>query len=137
MLRRLLFGPILVCTTLACNLGTTVKEFTPAREPGGVALDLRLRVAGPRQRFLAELLAVGDSTLIVCDSRALIVVPLRLVRIGSTPAAGTRITIGSGALSTSTRQRLTLLARYPQGLSDDMLHRLLAAYGQDSVEVIR
>jgi hypothetical protein len=137
MIRRLPLGPILVCSVLSCNLGTTVKEFPPARDPGGVALDLRLRVTGPRQRFLAELVAVGDTALIVCDSRALIVVPLRLVRIGSTPAAGTGITIGSGALSTSTRQRLTLLARYPQGLSDDMLHRLLAAYGQDSVEVIR
>jgi hypothetical protein len=136
MTRRLLLGSIVVCAALACSSGTTVKEFTPAREPGGVALDLRLRVAGPRQRFLAELVAVGDTTLIVCDSRALIVVPLRLVRIGSTPAPGTGITIGSGALSTSTRRRLTLLARYPQGLSDDMLRRLLAAYGQDSVEVI-
>jgi hypothetical protein len=122
---------------LACSSGTTVKQFAPARAPGGITLDLRLRVAGARHRFQAELVAVGDTTLVVCDSKTVILVPLRQVRSGTATAAGTGIAIGSGGLDKSTRQRLTLLARYPQGLSDDMLRQLLAAYGQDSLEVVR
>lgn len=130
-------GPIIVCAALSCSSGTTVQQFPPARNPGGITLDLRLRVVGSKRALLAELVAVEDTALIVCDSRAIIVVPLRTVKSGWAPAGGSGIAMGSGALDKSTRQRLTLLARYPQGLSDDMLHRLLAAYGQDSVEVIR
>lgn len=137
MSRRLSLGSIAACAALSCSTGTTVKQFAPARNPGGITLDLRLRVTGARHRFLAELVAVEDTTLIVCDGNAVILVPLRVVRSGTTPAEGTGIAIGSGALAKSTRQRLTLLARYPQGLSPDMLRRLLAAYRQDSVEVVR
>jgi hypothetical protein len=137
MIRRLPLGSIVMCAALACSSGTTVEQFAPARSPGGIILDLRLRVTGVRHRFLAELVAVGDTALIVCDTKSVILVPLRTVRSGTTSTNGTGIAIGSGALDKNTRQRLTLLARFPQGLSPDLQLRLLAAYGQDSLEVIR
>jgi hypothetical protein len=120
--------------TAACHTGPTVERFEPAQRPGGVAISLRLQRTGADWRITGELLAVRDSDLLVRDSTAFWRVPIRAIRRASVQAKGGDVSIEQGRIGVGSRDRLRLLSRYPQGLSDELLAGLLAAYGRDSVE---
>ena len=125
---------ILVAALAACSVGTSAKQFEPAGKPGGaeVALDFGRR----RLPLQGELLAVEDSALVVLHSDSVARVPLSVIRSGQLVPRGSRATFIRGRLSENMRERFRLLSRYPDGLSPELLQRLLAAYGQTDVLVI-
>lgn len=127
---------MLMVTVSACSMGTRVQKFEPAQQPGGVMIQLRLRDGRGTRVVGGELLAVQDSGLFVRAMTMLLFVPNGSVRQGQTTTRGAGVTF-AGRPTGSSRERLRLLSRYPGGMTADLLGRLLAAYGRDSVETVR
>lgn len=142
----------MVCLLMpACSYGPKVDQFPPAQHPSGVAS--LLYVAG--DTLNAEVLAVEeDALLVLVDSSGQHRLGGRLARIpflgmtrGRFAHAGgvrrgffRRVSLSTHvrpyeatgedlAANPETRANLQLLSRYPQGVSDDLLVRLEAAYG--------
>ena len=110
-----------------CSVGTTVKNYAPAKGPAGA--QVRLELKGPRQ-LAGELLAVEDSSLLVLSAGQFIRVPLRLIQSGTAP----KLSFIGADLKREDRERLRLISRYPQGVSAELESRLLKAYGQTAVQ---
>ncbi len=129
MRRRWVYGPVLAM--LACQLGGRVDRFAPARQPQGVATTFwLLRGSAPAQ---GELLALQDTALVVLVQDTVTLVPYRVLHAGRFAHVGdlTEIPPAKGFAA-----RLRLISRFPQGLTPEMLARLLAAYGQSTLKVI-
>ena len=128
MRRPWLYGPLLA--TLACQLGGRVNRFAPATQPAGVAVTLWLRGGATGQ---GELLAVQDTALVVLAQDTVTLVPYRVL------AAGRFTQVGELTETPPPRdfaEKLRLVSRFPQGLTAEMLTRLLAAYGQSTLKVM-
>ena len=140
---RLLIGlSIAGCATI----GVEVDEFKPAQGPQGVHMELKLHdgiVDG--NRIEGELLAVRadgvvlnvlDDTDKAEPSARLVLVPFwmtnsaRLEQMGSV-----RVKSQGQAVDEKYLNKLRLVARFPQGLSDELMATLLAESGQAQVEV--
>lgn len=127
MRRHWVYGPVLA--TLACQLGGKVDRFVPANQPAGVAVTLWLRGGATGQ---GELLAVQDTALVVLAQDTVTLVPYRVLQ------AGQFSQVGALTESPPTKDfagKLRLVSRFPQGLTPEMLTRLLAAYGQSTLKV--
>lgn len=128
--------PTAVCAAIllatACYHGPSLRTFQPANSPDGIDADLRLRKTHVR----GELLEVQDSALIVLtDSQTIVMVPVDSIRSGVFGERGALIG-GGGNLARELAQ-LRLLSRFPAGLTPEIRARLLAAYGQTEVRVVR
>lgn len=128
---RPLLGVLIVVVLVACSVGPRPEQFPAAREPAGATIQLRLR---GKRVVTGELLAVQDSGLLVRDLTRILHVPNAVVRSGSLVTGGGAAFAGKPV--GGTRERLRLLSRYPSGVTDELLARLLAAYGRDSVETV-
>lgn len=128
MRRHWVYGPVLA--TLACQLGGRVDRFVPARQPAGVALTVWLRGGATGE---GELLAVQDTALVFLAQDTVTLVPYRVLQ------AGRFSQVGELTETPPTKDfagRLRLVSRFPQGLTPEMLTRLLAAYGQSTLKVM-
>lgn len=118
----------------ACFTGPSARTFPPARDPGGIAADLRLELRQGRLR--GELLEVQDSALVVLRDDSLVtIVPIRAIRSGSFAKPG--LLIANGYISRRGRERLRLVSRFPAGLTPELRARLLAAYGQTAPDSMK
>jgi hypothetical protein len=133
-MRRLRDGIWLVLAVVACQRGATVERFEPARGPAGAEVLVRLRRV-PVRRIVGELITVRDSDLLVLDSAAFWRIPLHAIAYAEVEVRGAEVSIRQGRVIGS-RERLARLSRYPQGVPDDLLRRLLVAYGRDSVRAV-
>jgi len=128
-MRRLwVYGPVLA--TLACHLGGRVDRFAPAKQPAGVAVMLWLRGGATQQ---GELLAVQDTALVVLAQDTVTLVPYRVLQAGRFSQVGE---LTETPPTTDFAGRLRLVSRFPQGLTPEMLTRLLAAYEQSTLKVM-
>ena len=127
---------VLVLTTAitGCGLGRTAEEFPVARSPEGIRVSIITDSAHVRE---AELLAVEDTALLIL---------LAEDRVASVPWSVVRSAELHGFLSNAPRrnvpsqamrERWKSVARFPQGLTPELLSRLLEARGQTAVEVLR
>ena len=128
MRRPWLYGPLLA--TLACQLGGRVNRFAPATRPAGVAVTLWLRGGATGQ---GELLAVQDTALVVLAQDTVTLVPYRVLQAGQFSQVGE---LTETPPTTDFAGKLRLVSRFPQGLTPEMLARLLAAYGQSELKVV-
>jgi len=128
MKRTWVLGPVLA--TLACNLGGRVDRFAPAKQPAGVAVTLWLRSG---ETGHGELLAVQDTALVVLAQDTVTLVPYRVLQAGRFSQVGE---LTEAPPSKDFAGRLQLVSRFPQGLTPEMLTRLLAAYGQSVLKVV-
>jgi hypothetical protein len=106
----------------SCVFGPTLAKFEPAHVPTGLAVRL---VTNAGTVVVGELLEVREDALLVDAAGVITLVPYDAIKSAntSTPA---RVRFGGGrAPDTSTRNRLRLLSRFPQGLSPALLQRLL------------
>lgn len=128
MRHRWVYGPVLAM--LACQLGGRVDRFAPARQPQGVATTFWVQRGAPQQ---GELLAVQDTALVVLVHDTVTLVPYRVLKAGRFAHVGdlTEIPPAEGFAG-----RLRLISRFPQGLTPELLARLLAAYGQSALKVV-
>lgn len=127
MKRRWVYGPVLAA--LACQLGGRVNKFAPAKQPAGVAVTVWLRGGGTGE---GELLAVQDTALVVLAQDTVTLVPYRVLQAGRFAQVGELTELPP---THDFAGKLRLVSRYPQGLTPEMLARLLAAYGQPALKV--
>jgi len=125
---------LLLAAVLGCPAGTMAKNFQPAQEPRGIQADVRL--PGSTKPLPVELLALQDTALIAVWRPAaapaqLVIIPLRSIEHVRCPAISQSSFVKDGAYtSPELRARFALLARYPQGVSPELMTLLLGDYGQ-------
>ena len=120
---------ISVCSLNACHYGPTLKTFPSARTANGVVADVTTD-----HPFQAELIEVRDAELVILADQKLRLLPYSsIVAFGFTGMKG-QLDIGNRRVpSSSTRDYLRLVSRFPQGLTPELLQKLLAANGQTAL----
>ena len=122
----------LLAITTACRIGQSVDDYPPATDPHGVMAELRL-VTGTH--LAGELVAVSDTAFLLISRRRLTLVRYKTIgraRFLRMPSVSYE---GTGGPLPAHFAALRARARYPHGVSPDLLERLLRAYGQDSLEL--
>jgi len=122
----------LLCAACYQGHGPTISNFEPAQGPRGIDADLRLQ----NRHVRGELLEVQDSALIVLtDSDKVVSVPVSGIRAGAFDKLG--VMIDEGIPPESALATLRPFSRFPTGLTNELWARLLAAYGQTELQVVR
>lgn len=127
-----------IFTLTGCTVGPNVNKLQPALTGQGVSIAV-VPVETPDGenygRISAELLAVRDDALLL---RAGLITLVSYSSIASAEVEELeRLNFGDQRPPTEEqRQGLRLLSRYPQGVSDDLLRRLLDAYDQNELHTI-
>ena len=116
---------------VACHVGTRASSFAPAIDPEGVSA----RIVTHAATFEAELLAVSDTALLLLRNRTVVLARYAVIREATFQQVSETVERGVAPDST-TRERLRLISRFPQGVSREQLRALLAAYGQPAVDVL-
>ena len=121
-----------------CTVGPNVMKLAPAQTGQGIGIVV-IPVetpGGPTYgRISAELLEVRDDALLIRESRVALVAYRAIAQVEVRGLK--RLNFGDGEPPTEEqREELRLLSRYPQGVSDDLLQRLLDAYDQDELHTI-
>jgi hypothetical protein len=144
--RLLLF--LMVLLIAGCSAGIQIEDFEPAQGPHGVQLELKLRgdVIGGN-KITGELLAARADRILLnvvddpdspVNSSRVVLIPYSLMKTVEPEQMGRMIFRSQRKeMDEDHLTRLRLVARFPQGLSDEMLAVLLANLGQDQVEVPR
>lgn len=125
----------LAIAVAACSWGTRPKSFAPARGPAGAAV--RVHIQGESADRRGELFA-ADSTGIIVRATRLTYVAWPRVRSMHVAQTSLDYDVSRGiTLDAAHRARLTLVSRFPQGLTGPLLARVLATLGQDTLDVVR
>lgn len=134
---RALAGALML--TAGCHFGNTVATFPPAQSPSGVTVSIDTAQAGTY--LVGELLAIDSAGMHVLADTALTPPRLFLVsysRVRRMSLHRVDLTLKPGQPSSPTRlAEVRRLARFPQGLTDPLRDRLLAAYGIPRMEEVR
>ena len=119
-----------------CRIGPSPDGYRPAHRPEGARADLTLS----EQVLRGELLALHKDGLVVLVTDKpvdeLAFVPFDAIQEGEFDQGKTLRLRNGKAPGARARERLRLMSRYPQGLSDNVLARLLAAYEQDELTTV-
>lgn len=128
----------------ACTVGPQIHEFKPATSPNGVFMEIRLHgdIVGGKRLYGELLSARPDGLLIsvVDKNRArevgkVTLVPYWMLDVIEPEQMGyVKVTSEGRNMDEERLKRLNAVARYPQGLSDELLAKLLAAVDQDEIE---
>lgn len=124
----------------ACHVGPQVSEIAALRVPHGATVEIVVKEKGSRRksRYEGELIEVSDAGLLLElereDGRHLVLAHWReLDKLQATELDGFLMRSSD---SPERREELMaeyrLISRFPQGLSDELRSRLLAAYNQDA-----
>lgn len=143
--RLQIYTAILVLLS-ACHVGPLIDQIHAAREPGGACVLIEIAQWGTqkKQKYEGELLEVRDDGLVVAlqsDSirdTHIAFVPWNIVyRVKATTLPG----IQSTTPQTERRREIAIkefriVSRYPQGLSPELLDRLLASFDQKAMDIV-
>lgn len=136
---------LLMLLIAGCSVGVKIVNFKPAQGPQGVHIELQLEGKAIRgSKISGELLAVrADRILLnVIDNpdspnatSRVVLIPFSLIKTVDPEQMGRmRFRSQREEMDEDHLNRLRLVARFPQGLSDEMLAVLLADLGQDQVD---
>lgn len=142
----LLFPLVLLLVTVGCSTSVEVKDFKPAQAPHGIQMELSLNgdvLDG--NKIEGELLAVrGDGVLLnVADypdstapGNTIVLIPFWMMDRAKLEQMGSAKVESQGEEANELYlARLRLVSRFPQGLSDELLAKLLTETGQGEVAV--
>lgn len=131
---------ILACT--GCSVGPQIHAFDPAREPAGIRAEVTTRSAVPGEKKLSgEILAITDAGVLLLresdETPRIVQVPYEVLSTVD-PAQRTAVRVSTLAVEERPVRvgRLRLLARYPQGITPELLQALLRAYGQPALHEV-
>jgi len=130
---RYSIAAVATITLVACSLGTRAREYEPAQHPAGVQVTIVTTLPQPLH---GELLAVDDTSVTIVSASRLWLVPFAVTRHIDV-RRGSQIEVGRRAPGERDREGLRLRSRFPQGMDPELRARVLAAYGQTAVEVVR
>ena len=119
----------------ACMWGTRPANFPPAKGPQGATVSIRVR--GETRVVRGELYAVDSVGVTIAAPRLLLVhwdhlIAMEVERLDSAYDVWRGERVGDRK-----KHRLSLVSRFPQGLSGELLARVLQRLGQDTIEVRR
>jgi hypothetical protein len=136
-MRRALLVSLIVLPLEGCHLGPGLDEFPFARRPEGVTVD----ASGRQGNVAGELLEVQDAGLLLLStepgtaSKRIVLLPYGAIREARFGALGATYALKDGQPpGAATRERLQRVSRFPQGLSEAILRRLLDTHGQAEVQ---
>lgn len=146
-MKKVLLVPALVCTIIVgCSAGIEVKNFKPAQGPQGVQMEIKLYgdvIKGDKVE--GELLAVrADGVLLkvaeypVGDDIAerVVLIPFWMMDTARLEQMGRAKVESQGEdMNDVYLKRLRLVSRFPQGLSDELLGKILTSLDQDTLVV--
>lgn len=118
----------------ACVIGGEPGSYPPAQSPAGV----RVRIELTRGNLAGELLSADSAGLLVLtDTKRLLRVPFDVARLVE-PRFGSPVEVPrTGERALERLGAVKRMSRFPQGVSGELLEKLRAQYGQDSVVVVR
>jgi hypothetical protein len=120
---------VLVAAAAACYVGPNINEFPGLRSAAGAWCKLNVPRL-PGGELQGELLAVDSSSAVLLTSPPQVwVVPYTAIGASNCERAGP-IPFYRDALVQDQAREIRLMSRYPQGISRDVMARLLAAYRQ-------
>ena len=116
-----------------CYFGRSPSSYPPAQGPRGAAVTIttarQVTVAG-------ELLAVTDTALVVHGPSGVMLVPFAATRDAWLPDLRMHVRNGQRP-NAREAEKLRLHSRFPQGISAELLARLLERYDQPELVVVR
>ena len=134
-LRNACLSVVLPIVVAACNIGMQPRNYGPARTPAGERV--AIRVMGEDQDRVGELFAVDSIGVTLHDNRLTRVSWSRLEAM-DVPRFGDDFDVSRGeVVSREKRERIALVSRFPQGMSDVLLAQVLAALSLDKLDEIR
>lgn len=146
MKKILSIQPMIFLALAGCSTSVEVKDFKPAQGPQGIQMELTLNgdvIDG--NKLSGELLAVhDDGVLLNVDdypnsanaANTVVLIPYWMMDTAKLEQMGRAKVESQGEEKNKVYlDRLRLLARFPQGLSEDLLTKLLTEMGQEQVEV--
>jgi len=123
----------------ACVYGPSIGKFPPARSPEGVDV-AAVSGHGP---VTGELLEVGEAGLLLLEApptvtrQRVVLLRYEAIREARFDKLGARYALKGGQPPTpAERERLQRVSRFPQGLTEALLRRLLDAYGQAEIVTV-
>ncbi|MFN2399995.1 MAG: hypothetical protein ABR543_15355 [Gemmatimonadaceae bacterium] len=128
---------VLICFTMAvvpltgaCPIGTTVRRYEPARGPKGIFTSIQLT---GKSAVSGEVLEVRTDALLVRASvgSGIVLVPLKAIRRARFKGVAHGINDG-GWRGLDTQNAVRLSSRFPYGLAEEHLQKLLAETGQSA-----
>lgn len=135
-----------VVTLSACRFGTTPKDIDWVNSPDGARI--ALRVVGEPQDRVGELLAVSDTDVVMRSPEVVVGTELRRPKL--TRVAWSRVyaidvdrldgsydVMRGQRVTDAERRKLTLISRFPQGISAEILAKLLTSTKQTAIEEIK
>jgi hypothetical protein len=120
---------LLALTSCVFRFGQHVRDYDPATRASGTGATINtatLQVAG-------ELLEVSDTALVVLTSSRVTLVPTRLIsamRFDDLPISQ------PSSLTPEEARRLRLLSRFPYGMPDEALRRLMTSRQQPTLHIV-
>jgi len=127
---KCLFLLLAVCICGACHYGLTVSSYPPAHSAHGAEAEI---VTVSKEHFMAELIGVRDSDIVILVDGKLELRPYASIKSLEIKVIGKHFSIGGKSPSEKNRDDLRLFSRFPQGLSPELLAKLLQAYGQSEL----
>ena len=138
-------SPVLLLLVVAgCTVGIKLEEFKPAQGPHGVQMEVSLNGEPIRGNdVVGELLAVqADGVLLLVPefsgrpqaATTIVLVPYWMMKTANLEQMGKAKVESQGEeMNKVYLDRLRMVSRFPQGLSDELLAPLLANYDQESL----
>lgn len=130
----------------ACHVGPRIDQIHAARLPAGAYVLIEIAQSGTqkKQKYEGELLEVRDDGLVVAlrsDSihdTHIAFVPWNIVyKVKASTLPGIQSTTPHGERRRKIAiKEFRIVSRYPQGLSPELLDRLLASFDQKAMDII-
>ena len=116
-----------------CKVGLSAHGFHPARSPAGVLVAIQTSASTLRGELLGM---TPDGVVVLDEARRVTSVPYPLVRHVWSKQMRSVIIRSNERNVPGRLAYLRRVSRFPQGVSEDLIRDLLAAYGQDSLVVV-
>ena len=127
----------------ACHVGPQIKDLDLANNPEGATVEVQVLPADGQDKlkFQGELLEIRDDGIVFSAASAddaedelVFVAWSRATRVRATEFGGYRAEVGrSLEWNAETKERFRLISRFPQGISPEIMDRLLAAHRQEEL----
>lgn len=117
---------LVVAAAAACHHGKQVESLAMPNEPAGAQAILDL-TNGP---LSGELLAAGDSGLVLLAGRRIVHVPFAAIRRARFSEFERGFSFGAGKPDEQRMRRVRLISHFPGGISPAVREKLLSMYHQ-------
>jgi len=132
-MRARLFVMAVTLVPGACMIGPSAGNFQPATGPAGITVQIASRRT---PKLAGELLEVRDTALLVLAEGAVQLAPFAAIRTARFQKYGSLDFGNAKTPSASDRDDMRRLARFPSGLTPELLRTLLQASGQTEPKLV-